>query len=205
MVNYRKILQLDVDKNVNVRDLLSSAHCSYHSYTSTIEAAKAKGITATGKQSSGALVLMGDGELNDNVTVTVWKLEGKAYHMADTEEDEVDPIEARPMVREQSMLLRANGDDQNKEAPDGMEEFSEDEYKIIRYIVHIKDDEDSKNLQVVSGIKNDGTFICLNEREKLKTSPFYDKILFALHRKRTLKPGGRALQTGRNPEMRRAF
>jgi len=45
MVNYRKILQLDADKNVSVRDLLSSAHCSYHSYTSTIEAAKAKGIT----------------------------------------------------------------------------------------------------------------------------------------------------------------
>ena len=44
MVNYRKILQLDADKNVSVRDLLSSAHCSYHSYTSTIEAAKAKGI-----------------------------------------------------------------------------------------------------------------------------------------------------------------
>ena len=33
MVNYRKILQLDADKNVSVRDLLSSAHCSYHSYT----------------------------------------------------------------------------------------------------------------------------------------------------------------------------
>ena len=44
MVNYRKILQLDADKNVSVRDLLSSAHCSYRSYTSTIEAAKAKGI-----------------------------------------------------------------------------------------------------------------------------------------------------------------
>ena len=33
MVNYRRILQLDADKNVSVRDLLSSAHCSYHSYT----------------------------------------------------------------------------------------------------------------------------------------------------------------------------
>ena len=45
MVNYRKILQLDADKNVSVRDLLTSAHCSYHSYTSTVEAAKAKGIS----------------------------------------------------------------------------------------------------------------------------------------------------------------
>ena len=45
MVNYRKILQLDADRNVSVRDLLSSAHCSYHSYTSTIEATKAKGIS----------------------------------------------------------------------------------------------------------------------------------------------------------------
>ena len=44
MVNYRKILQLDADKNVSVRDLLTSAHCSFRSYTSTIEAAKAKGI-----------------------------------------------------------------------------------------------------------------------------------------------------------------
>jgi len=44
MVNYRKILQLDADENVSVRDLLTSAHCSYRSYTSTIEAAKAKGI-----------------------------------------------------------------------------------------------------------------------------------------------------------------
>ena len=44
MVNYRKILQLDADKNVSVRDLLTSAHCSFRSYTSTIEAAKVKGI-----------------------------------------------------------------------------------------------------------------------------------------------------------------
>ena len=44
MVNYRKILQLDADENVSVRDLLTSAHCSFRSYTSTIEAAKAKGI-----------------------------------------------------------------------------------------------------------------------------------------------------------------
>lgn len=45
MVNYRKILQLDADKNVSVRDLLTSAHCSYRSYTSTVEAARAKGIS----------------------------------------------------------------------------------------------------------------------------------------------------------------
>ena len=44
MVDYRKILKLDADENVSVRDLLSSAHCSYRSYTSTIEAAKEKGI-----------------------------------------------------------------------------------------------------------------------------------------------------------------
>ena len=45
MVNYREILRLSADGNYSVRDILTTAHCSYRSYNRTIDAAKAKGIS----------------------------------------------------------------------------------------------------------------------------------------------------------------
>ena len=45
MINYREILRLSADKNYSVRELLATAHCSYQSYSDTITAAKAKGIS----------------------------------------------------------------------------------------------------------------------------------------------------------------
>ena len=45
MVDYREILRLSsASEKMSVRDILTSAHCSYRTYRATIDAAKAKGI-----------------------------------------------------------------------------------------------------------------------------------------------------------------
>lgn len=45
MINYREILRLSANENYSVRELLATVHCSYQSYSETIAAAKAKGIS----------------------------------------------------------------------------------------------------------------------------------------------------------------
>ena len=45
MVNYREILRLSADENYSVRDILRTVHCSYQSYSKTVDAARVKGIS----------------------------------------------------------------------------------------------------------------------------------------------------------------